>query len=136
MSCGCANNRLPILNTFITSKTSLKFGVLENYHKTGEEQNKTSYLSYYQIVRQKIRQWTYMNYIISEEGKVYLIFKIQKDGKIAAIRVDKSKTDASEKLINVGTEAIKSASPFPYFPDDLKEYPCLNFEIEMLFEIM
>jgi outer membrane biosynthesis protein TonB len=93
-----------------------------------------SYISYYQIVREKIRRSAYRNYTRNEMGEVYLSFVISRDGYIRGINLIESKTTASNFLKGIASRSVKEASPFPSFPKEL-DYPQLSFNIVISFEL-
>ena len=93
-----------------------------------------SYISYYQIVREKIRRSAYQNYTHNEIGEVYISFIISNDGYIKVVRLAEEKTTANDYLKNIALKSIKDASPFPNFPKEL-DYPQLSFNIIISFEI-
>lgn len=93
-----------------------------------------SYISYYQIVREKIRRSAYQNYTHNETGEVYISFIISYDGYIKGVRLIEDKTSASDYLKNIALKSVRSASPFPNFPKEL-DYPQLSFNIIISFEI-
>ncbi|MCX5668869.1 MAG: energy transducer TonB [Candidatus Omnitrophica bacterium] len=93
-----------------------------------------SYISYYQIVREKIRRSAYQNYTHNETGEVYISFIISNDGYIKDVRLAEEKTKANDYLKNIALKSIRDASPFPNFPKEL-DYPQLSFNIIISFEI-
>jgi TonB family protein len=93
-----------------------------------------SYISYYQIVREKIRRSAYQNYLHNETGEVYISFIISNDGYIKDVRLIEEKTSANDYLKNVALRSVRDASPFPNFPKEL-DYPQLSFNIIISFEI-
>ncbi|MBI3991252.1 MAG: TonB family protein [Candidatus Omnitrophica bacterium] len=96
--------------------------------------NNPSYISYYQIVREKIRRSAYQNYISAEVGEVFLSFLIFSDGSLKTVRLIEEKSSASAYLREVALKSIKEASPFPSFPKEL-DYPQLSFNVVISFEI-
>ena len=108
----------------------------EAYNKNSKNiaSDNPAYLKYYDEARRKIYDLAYKNYSLFEQGKVSLIFTISKDGKVGNIDIDENKTEASKRLINIAILALRKASPFLTFPDELKEYQSLNFRVELLFE--
>lgn len=96
--------------------------------------NNPSYISYYQIVREKIKRAAYRNYTGTTEGEVTLYFTVVNDGSLADIRLIDEKSAESEYLRNVALKSIKEASPFPVFPKELN-YPQLSFNLAITFEI-
>jgi len=93
-----------------------------------------SYISYYQIVREKIRRSAYQNYTHNETGEVYVSFIISCDGYIKDMRLVEEKTTAGNYLKGIALRSVKDASPFPNFPKEL-DYPQLSFNIIISFEI-
>ena len=93
-----------------------------------------NYISYYQIVREKIRRSAYQNYTHNETGEVYVSFIISNDGDIKDVRLAEEKTTANDYLKNIALRSIRDASPFPNFPKEL-DYPQLSFNIIISFEI-
>jgi len=93
-----------------------------------------SYISYYQIVREKIRRSAYQNYTHNETGEVYVSFIISNDGYIKDVHLIEEKTTVNDYLKNIALRSIRDASPFPNFPKEL-DYPQLSFNIIISFEI-
>jgi TonB family protein len=93
-----------------------------------------SYISYYQIVREKIRRSAYQNYTHNETGEVYLSFIISSDGLIRNARLVQEKSGANDYLKGIALKSVNDASPFPNFPKEL-DYPQLTFNIIISFEI-
>lgn len=92
-----------------------------------------SYISYYQIVREKIKRSAYQNYTGKEEGEVTVSFVISKDGKLQDMRITDDKSSPSTYLREITIESINDASSFPEFPQEL-DYPELSFTIAISFE--
>ena len=93
-----------------------------------------SYITYYQIVREKIRRSAYQNYTQNITGEVYVSFIISNDGYIRGVRLVEEKTTANDYLENIALRSVKDASPFPNFPKEL-DYPQLSFNIIISFEL-
>ena len=93
-----------------------------------------SYISYYQIVREKIRRSAYQNFTRNETGEVYISFIISSDGLIKDVRLVAEKTSANDYLKDIALRSVNDASPFPNFPKEL-DYPQLSFNIIISFEI-
>lgn len=93
-----------------------------------------SYISYYQIVREKIRRSAYQNYTRNETGDVYVTFIISNDGYIKEVRLVEEKSTANDYLKNIALRSVKDASPFPNFPKEL-DYLQLSFNIIISFEL-
>ncbi len=93
-----------------------------------------SYLSYYQIVREKIRRSAYQSYIKTETGEVYLTFLIARNGSLMDVRLNAERSSRSAYLKEVAARSVRTASPFPLFPKEL-DYPQLSFNVIISFEI-
>ncbi|MFA5286897.1 MAG: TonB family protein [Candidatus Omnitrophota bacterium] len=93
-----------------------------------------SYISYYQIVREKIRRSAYQNYTRSETGEVYVAFIISGDGDLKNARLVEERSSGNSYLKSIALASVKSASPFPRFPKEL-DYPELSFNVVISFEI-
>lgn len=96
--------------------------------------NNPSYLSYYQIVREKIKRAAYEElYTGSEAGEVYASFVVARDGRLIEARLANDKSSGSEYLRKIALASIKDAAPFPYFPKDL-DYMQLPFDVIIIFK--
>lgn len=98
-----------------------------------EKINTPSYVTYYQIVRDRIRERAYMNYTKLSVGEVYLTFIIRADGALVALQILPDKTTANQFLEEVGLKSVQEAGPFPPFPQDLS-YPELTFNVSISFQ--
>ncbi len=96
--------------------------------------NNPSYISYYQIVREKIRRSAYQNYTRTETGEVYLSFLITREGYLQEARLREEKSSPNPYLREIAMRSVKEASPFPSFPKGL-DYPQLSFNVVISFEI-
>ena len=96
--------------------------------------NSPTYVSYYQIVREKIKRTAYRNYTGKETGEVTLSFVISKDGDLGGLRLSEERSSPSPYLRQVALSSIKEALPFPNFPKDL-DYPQLSFNLAITFEL-
>ena len=92
-----------------------------------------SYITYYQIVREKIRRSAYQNYTHNDTGEVYISFIISNDGFVQDVRIIEEKTTTNNYLESVALRSVKNASPFPNFPKEL-DYTQLSFNIIISFE--
>lgn len=99
-----------------------------------EKMDNPNYISYYQIVREKIRRSAYHNYSHTETGEVYLTFIIAKNGTLIETKPIPEKSSDSPYLNEIGLRSVKDSSPFPAFPQDL-DYPQLSFNVIISFEI-
>jgi TonB family protein len=99
-----------------------------------ERINNPSYISYYHIVREKIRRAAYQNYTRTETGEVYLSFVISSAGDIKEIRTVAEKSSPSLYLREIALRSVSDAAPFPNFPKEL-DYPQLSFNVVISFEV-
>ena len=93
-----------------------------------------SYISYYQIVREKIRTSAYKNFTQTETGEVFLSFVISSEGALRDVKLIEKKSTTNSYLKNIAYQSIKDASPFGRFPKEL-DYPQLTFNVVISFEI-
>lgn len=93
-----------------------------------------SYISYYQVVREKIRRAAYQNYNRNETGEVYLTFVISNAGYLKEVRLVEEKTQAADYLKEIALTSVRNASPFPSFPKEL-DYSQLTFNVVISFEV-
>jgi TonB family protein len=93
-----------------------------------------SYISYYQVVREKIRRAAYQNYNRNETGEVYITFIISEAGYLKDVRLVEEKSRATPYLKNIASASVKNASPFPRFPKEL-DYSQLSFNVVISFEV-
>ena len=96
--------------------------------------NDPSYISYYQIVREKIKRAAYQNYTGSQRGEVSLAFVISRQGVLMDVRLVEEKSSTNNYLRNIAIKSLKDASPFPVFPPELN-YSQLSFVISITFEV-
>ena len=96
--------------------------------------NNPSYITYYQIVREKIKRAAYQNYTGKEVGEVTISFAISNSGYLKDLRLIEEKSSSTAYLREVALKSIKDASPFPNFPKEL-DYPQLSFNLTITFEI-
>ncbi|MBF0330629.1 MAG: hypothetical protein HQL17_01730 [Candidatus Omnitrophica bacterium] len=95
--------------------------------------NTPSYITYYQIVRDRIRDRAYSNYIKLSVGEVFVTFIIKDDGSLSGLQILESKSSANDFLREVGLKSVQEGAPFPPFPKDLN-YPELTFNVSISFQ--
>jgi len=93
-----------------------------------------SYISYYQIVREKIRRSAYQNYNRNDTGEVYVTFIISNTGYLKDVRLVEEKSSAAPYLKDIALASVKNASPFPNFPKEL-DYSQLSFNVVISFQV-
>ncbi len=98
-----------------------------------EKINTPSYITYYQIVRDRIRDRAYSNYTKLSVGEVFVTFVIKADGSLSGLQVLEAKSAANEFLRAVGLKSVQEAAAFPPFPKDLA-YPELTFNVSISFQ--
>jgi TonB family protein len=96
--------------------------------------NNPSYISYYQIVREKIRRSAYHNYDKAETGEVYISFIVTREGFVRDVRLVEAKSSVNAYLRETALKSVSDASPFPSFPKEL-DYPQLSFNVVISFEV-
>ncbi|MFA4888168.1 MAG: energy transducer TonB [Candidatus Omnitrophota bacterium] len=99
-----------------------------------EKINNPSYISYYQVVREKIKRCAYQIYTGKETGEVTISFIISDDGFLKELRLIEEKSSASQYLKETALRSVNEASPFPNFPKEL-DYPKLSFNLTITFEV-
>lgn len=96
--------------------------------------NNPSYISYYQIIREKIKRAAYQNYTGQEIGEVSASFIVSRDGTLRELQLAEEKSSSSDYLRGTALRSIRDASPFPNFPEELN-FPQLSFNLVITFEI-
>jgi outer membrane biosynthesis protein TonB len=99
-----------------------------------EKINNPSYLSYYSLVRARIKQRAYFNYAEYYAGEVYLTFVLYSDGTLKDLKIIEEKSSGGPYLRTIGLKSVKEATPFPPFPKALK-YPELTFNVVISFQV-
>jgi hypothetical protein len=92
------------------------------------------YVSYYQLIRGKIRNCIKDNYKTSlTGGAVRVYFTLKADGSLVSIEGDGSIADGSQGLLGVVAKSIRQAAPFPEFPQALA-LPRMTFDLVVNFK--
>lgn len=87
---------------------------------TPELEGNISYLSYSQLIREKIKQRLYRNYRESMgRGEIAVNFVLRSNGTLKALEVIKNRSTSNNNLHNLCIESIKRTSPFKPFPKEL-----------------
>ena len=122
------------------NKQPVMFKELQVKHKVlvpplkSEKINNPLYQSYYQAVRNVIRERAYANYSQLDAGEVYLTFVILSSGTVKQVQLIDDKTTANDYLRKISLKSIEEANPFPPFPKELN-YPELSFNVAISFEV-
>lgn len=101
----------------------------------GESYKTPEYKSYYQIIREKIRKYAYYYYKEIQEGEVFLTFSINSGGELIEAAVNQKKSTSDEYLKAIALKSVKEASPYPKFPEKLKNKNKLSFNVIISFEL-
>jgi len=99
-----------------------------------------AYLSYRNVIRKRIQdkvylfcdQFSYFNN--PREGKIFITFTIDAQGNLKDLVINDAKSSEDDNLKKIVLAALKDASPFEKFPQDLK-YAERVFSLEISFEI-
>jgi len=98
-----------------------------------EKINNPTYMSYYEIVRNQIKNHAYQNYEKSDTGEVYLTFILTSGGELKGVQLIEEKSPATSYLRDISLKSVQQSTPFPAFPAELK-YPELTFNVVISFE--
>lgn len=119
--------RLPA--QFVSIKKTVKLADILD-----KNQKNPNYMSYYRIIRKKIKETAYRNYNRIDNGEVYVSFVVSIFGQLWDIRINEEETTASTYLKDIALKSVKDAEPFPDFPPDLADFAQLSFNIIICFE--
>ncbi len=106
---------------------------LSNLASQKEIKESPAYMDYYRTVREKIRKNAYQNYQGLRQGEIYLNFNIGKDGSLRSLELTEQSSQ-DNNLKEIALSSVKRSAPFPPFPEDLKDYPQLQFSISIHFK--
>lgn len=107
--------------------------LLSNLVKKEGLQKSSAYMNYYRMIREKIRKKAYQRYRGQNRGKIYLNFKVAKNGALQAIKTGKQSVK-NLNLKNIALKSIRDSAPFPPFPKELESYSQLQFNISIYFK--
>jgi len=96
--------------------------------------NSAAYISYSQIVHEKLKRSLHDNYSGTQTGEVSIVFVLAKNGKLKDTRIIDEKSSANPYLKDVVLRSLKDTVIFPAFPKEL-DYPELSFSVTISFEI-
>ena len=92
------------------------------------------YVSYYQLIREKIRSKLKDNYqYYKREGDVYLSFTLTQNGSLLTYTIDRAKSTQDEALLQITASSLKAISPFPALPKSLSTSQ-MSFNIVISFK--
>lgn len=113
-----------------TVKKSAKEAVKKN---AALKQNR-DYVSYYQLIREKIRSRLKDNYrYYNREGDVYLSFTLTPNGSLLSYSIDKARSTQDDVLLQITGNSLKAISPFPSLPRSLTASK-MSFSIAISFK--
>ncbi|MGB2706363.1 MAG: hypothetical protein WBC74_05880 [Candidatus Omnitrophota bacterium] len=108
--------------------------VREQYLHEKELERLEEYIQYYELIREKIKKLVAQNYTASrEEGAVEVAFCLDKNGFLKNLFLDKPKSAQSVVLRETALKSIRQCSPFPPFPESLKNND-LTFSLAIIFK--
>lgn len=92
-----------------------------------------AYMSYYRLIRERIKNSAYHNYNSQKKGEVLLSFLIGKDGSLKEVNLD-SQSVKNRALRKIALKSVRESAPFPEFPEELQQYTRLQFNISIYFK--
>ena len=85
------------------------------------------YIAYYELIREKIKRQVAKYYTTrTRQGRVDVLFKLDKTGALTELSAEEG------ALGEIAFKSVRSASPFPPFPDALKKNE-LAFSVSVIF---
>jgi TonB family protein len=93
-----------------------------------------AYVSYYEKIRNQIRQTAYSNYKSDIDGKIQINFTVNKNGLLDSIAINQAQSTDSAYLKDLALNSIRNSAPFPEFPARLQSFENLNFNLSMHFK--
>lgn len=106
----------------------------ESISEISDIEHLEEYISYYQLIREKVKKRVKSNYTkSSEEGIAYLVFSLMGNGDLKNLEIDDSRSSKSEYLRKTALKSLKEASPFPPFPRSIKKRE-ITFSIAVIFK--
>ncbi|MBN1871227.1 MAG: hypothetical protein JW800_01495 [Candidatus Omnitrophica bacterium] len=92
------------------------------------------YISYYQLIREKVRRGmkdSYRSYY--GEGDVALVFVLASDGSLISSSVDGAASTPDQTLIDIAMQSLRQSVPFKPFPKALT-LPQMSFTLTVSFK--
>lgn len=112
-----------------------KFEAVINEEK--DSIKKAAYIGYYRLVREKIRYYADRNYIkekSASQGEVFLSFVVTSKGELLHIMIMDNRSAKDLLLRDIAINSVRDASPFPAFPQGMKQYQ-ITFNVIISFEL-
>ena len=92
------------------------------------------YMDYYEKIREKIKETAYKNFTINSSGKVFINFTINNSGNLISLYLDEKNSNAPRTLKELAKSSIEKSAPFPKFPEELKRFRTLTFNLSIQFK--
>ncbi len=92
-----------------------------------------AYMSYYHLIRERIKTNAYHNYNGIKKGEVLVSFLVKSDGSLKSVKFDPQSTK-SQALTSTALKSVEESAPFPEFPEELTKYSHLQFSISIYFK--
>jgi TonB family protein len=92
-----------------------------------------AYMKHYRAVREKVRAWASRNYYSRKKGEVIISFTLFASGKVGDIYFGAGSTK-DKTLRNIALKSIEKSAPFPPFPEELKKYSPIRFNVSIIFQ--
>lgn len=104
------------------------------YQVLYESTDHSEYATYYQLIREKIKDKLKKNYRYGyKKGEVNISFILNHDGSLIKLDVNSDNSTKNEELVDVAVLSVKQASPFPRFPETLPLLK-MSFNIKITFK--
>lgn len=133
-----------LLNLKKARKTALKKPSINNtilntkevvFIKSREELDAyPAYVNYYERIRERIRKEAYRNFKFNVSGRIVLTFTVNNRGQLIIMNLDDKNSSHSSILRKIAQWSIKNSSPFPKFPNELKKFKTLTFNLSIHFK--
>ena len=92
-----------------------------------------AYMSYYRLIREKIKSSAYQNYNTNKKGEIIVNFLILNNGTLQNVNIDAGSV-SSRILRSIALKSVEASAPFPVFPAELSKYSQLQFNISIYFK--
>ena len=92
-----------------------------------------AYMSYYHLIRERIKTSAYLNYNIKKKGEVSLNFLVENDGSLNGVYLAPQSVK-NKDLRKIALRSVQESAPFPEFPEGLQQYSRLQFSISIYFK--
>ena len=97
---------------------------------TESREQRTAFLKYYNLIREKVRAEIYSRREKGQKGKATVVFLLDPDGRLREMKC--VALDASPAIKQKVLQGIKKAAPYPPFPKEIGSRP-LRFSLTIRF---